>query len=317
MRELPIIQQERADPSSWDSDRLCFPLRKAAPTCWKVTRERPEPTWLNDTTRGSSAPTWWRPTRTSSETVWQSRRSTSSSRTVSVSQAFRKLLFRPLLWVETLQILTLLFVHSPDLWTGWFLRLLQSWVAAAHPQAAGRGARLLWERQWVHLIISNLISKINIFAFLLKTLNIYTNFSLILWAKCTAEPTVTSMLIACNGLSPPASSLLDWCTGLKWINVFSVCLTLIPVMCLAQMSHMTHLQIRDFCFYQQNFKSMNLRHLLLAGEGWLDGWMDELTFSADSLLREHHLSDHWRWAVGAAAASQESEEEGEDTSRSV
>lgn len=35
------------------------------------------------------------------------------------------------------------------------------------------------------------------------------------------------------------------------------------------------------------------------------------------LLREHHLTDHWRRAAGTAAASQESEEEGEDTSRSV
>lgn len=40
-------------------------------------------------------------------------------------------------------------VHSPDLWTGRFLRLLQSWLAAAHPPAAGRGGRLLRERQWV------------------------------------------------------------------------------------------------------------------------------------------------------------------------
>lgn len=34
-------------------------------------------------------------------------------------------------------------------------------------------------------------------------------------------------------------------------------------------------------------------------------------------LRLHHVSDYWRRAAGTAAASQEGEEEGEDTSRSV
>lgn len=43
----------------------------------------------------------------------------------------------------------LLSINSPDVWNGWFLWLLQSWLVAANPAAAGRGSGLLWERQWV------------------------------------------------------------------------------------------------------------------------------------------------------------------------
>ncbi len=75
---------------------ICFLPREAAPTCWKATLERPEPTWPKAATRRSSAPTWWRPTRTSSKTAWPNRRWTSSWRTVSDFQkCFHLCGFRP------------------------------------------------------------------------------------------------------------------------------------------------------------------------------------------------------------------------------
>lgn len=42
-----------------------------------------------------------------------------------------------------------------------------------------------------------------------------------------------------------------------------------------------------------------------------------LMFCAVCFLRQHLVSDHWRRAARTAASSQESEEEGENTSRSV
>ena len=46
--------------------------------------------------------------------------------------------------------------------------------------------------------------------------------------------------------------------------------------------------------------------------------MDEqLMFGVVCVFRELHLSDDWRRAAGTAAASQESEEEGKNTSRSL
>lgn len=70
--------------ASTEQPTACVSFRKAAPTCWKETPERPEPTWPNTATRRSSAPTWWRPTRTSSKTVWLIRWLISSWKTVSV-----------------------------------------------------------------------------------------------------------------------------------------------------------------------------------------------------------------------------------------